>query len=65
MRVWLISPEDLILLKLLAGRHRDRGDIADIVFTQGQLDADYMRQWADRLGVRDALENVLTEPPPG
>jgi predicted nucleotidyltransferase len=62
-RVWFISPEDLILLKLLASRPRDRGDIADILFTQGQLDTEYMRRWAEQLGIRDALEEALTEPP--
>jgi hypothetical protein len=32
--VWLVSPEDLILLKLLADRPRDIADIGDILFTQ-------------------------------
>ena len=59
---WLASPEDLILLKLIAGRPRDYADIADIRFVQGQLDEDYLRQWARELGVQDALERVLGEP---
>src|SRR5206468_3706475 len=61
--VWLISPEDLVLLKLLAGRPRDIADIGDILFTLGQLDEIYMRLWARQLGVLDALEKILAEHP--
>jgi hypothetical protein len=61
--VWLVSPEDLILLKLLARRPRDLADIGDILFTQGQLDEAYLRSWAEQLGVLPELERVLTEPP--
>jgi hypothetical protein len=62
MVVWLVSPEDLILLKLLASRPRDLADIADILFTQGQLDESYLRRWAEQLGVLDDLNAVLTPP---
>jgi hypothetical protein len=58
---WLVSPEDLLLLKLVASRARDYLDAADILFTQGQLDEDYMRRWANELGVLDKLEQVLKE----
>jgi len=57
--MWMVSPEDLILLKLLARRPRDLADIGDVLFTQGQLDEDYLRQWAEQLGVLDELEKVL------
>ncbi len=57
----VISPEDLILLKLLASRYRDFGDTMDVLFMQGQLDEDYMRHWAKELGVLDKLEQVLKE----
>lgn len=60
--VWLVSPEDLVLLKLLAGRPRDLADVADVLFTQGDLDVAYMRQWAGRLGVAESLELALAEP---
>lgn len=59
----VVSPEDLILLKLLASRPRDLGDIQDILFTQGSLDITYMRQWAQRLGIADALEKALKDCP--
>lgn len=55
----LVTPEDLILLKLLADRPKDRVDVADILFIQGQLDLDYLRLWADRLRVRESLEAAL------
>ncbi|MFN7892462.1 MAG: nucleotidyl transferase AbiEii/AbiGii toxin family protein [Pirellula sp.] len=54
-----VSAEDLILLKLLANRPRDLGDIGDIIFVQRQLDDSYMRLWAERLGVSDRLILVL------
>jgi predicted nucleotidyltransferase len=60
----LVSPEDLILLKLIAGRPRDMADVYDILFIQGDLDRSYMTLWADRLGVSDRLAAVLAGPPP-
>jgi hypothetical protein len=57
--VWLVSPEDLILLKLIASRPRDIADVGDVLFTSGQLDEPYMREWADRLGIRNRLDHAL------
>jgi hypothetical protein len=59
----LITPEDLILFKLLAGRPRDILDVKDIFFMQGQLDEPYMRRWAEPLGVTAALEQALGDRP--
>ena len=64
LSVFFVSPEDLILLKLLASRPRDFADIGDVFFTQGSLDVPYMRRWASELGVLQKLEQVLQEPPP-
>jgi hypothetical protein len=61
LKARVISPEDLILLKLAAGRHRDLGDVLDILFMQSQLDEEYLRHWANELGVADKLEQVLKE----
>lgn len=58
---WIVTPEDLILLKLLAHRPRDMADVGDILFTQGQLDEAYLRHWARELGVSSELERVLCE----
>ena len=61
LAVWFVSPEDLILLKLIAARPRDIGDIHDVLFMQGALDASYMRSWAAILGVSGKLEEILAE----
>jgi hypothetical protein len=57
---WFVTAEDLILLKLLANRPKDRVDVADILFIQGDLDVTYMRRWAERMGVANELEAALT-----
>lgn len=58
---WVLSPEDTLLAKLewlkAAPSDRQEGDIAGILAVQGaELDMDYIRDWAERLGVRDILE---------
>jgi predicted nucleotidyltransferase len=59
--LWVVSPEDLVLFKLLANRPRDWGDIADVFFIQGWLDTDYMRSWAKKLGVGEQLEKAIAD----
>jgi predicted nucleotidyltransferase len=56
---WFVSPEDLILLKLLAGRPKDKVDVGDVLFIQGQLDESYLRHWGSQLGISTALEESL------
>lgn len=58
-RFWIISPEDLVLHKLLTGRGRDESDVDDVLFLQGPLELDYMRTWAERLNVLKILERKL------
>jgi hypothetical protein len=58
--LWVASPEDLILLKLKAGRHLDYADAVSIVVRQGKaLNLDYLWSWADRLGLQGELTQVL------
>ena len=59
LQVAVVSPEDLIVLKVLAGRPRDAIDVQDVLFMQGELDRDYMKHWAERLGVLENLEMAL------
>lgn len=61
--LYLVSPEDLVLLKLIANRPRDIADVYDVLFIQGTLDEAYMRTWAARLGIADRLARALAGPP--
>jgi hypothetical protein len=61
---WFVSPEDLVLLKLLSNRPKDRTDIADIVFIQGRLDEQYLNSWSVPLGIDELVREVLVERPP-
>jgi hypothetical protein len=56
--LWLVSPEDLLLHKLIANRPRDRADIADLLLVTGPMDEAYLREWAARLGVSERLEEA-------
>lgn len=59
LEVWVVSPEDLILLKLLANRPRDLVDVENVLFTMGQLDTDYLRNWANTMEIGDRLEEAF------
>lgn len=61
---WLRSPEDTILAKLewirSAPSDRQAHDIRGILTVQGErLDFEYLRDWADRLGVKVLLEQAI------
>jgi hypothetical protein len=57
-----VSPEDLILSKLVWGEdsHSElqRKDVRQLVEAVEDLDWDYLQAWAGELGVRDALERI-------
>ena len=60
LSVWVASPEDLMLLKLKAGRPTDFDDVIGIVKNPRlQLDLPYLWNWADRLGLHGELHYVL------
>jgi len=64
-RIWVARPEDLIIMKLKAGRHRDFDDILSLIVEQGsRLDQRYLRRWAKRLGVWQELMYCLTQSKP-
>ncbi len=60
----IVSPEDLLLLKLIANRPRDLLDVADILFIQGQLDQSYLDHWAAQLGVTERLQQAQSDQSP-
>ncbi|WP_447603566.1 nucleotidyltransferase [Nitrospira sp. Nam80] len=56
----VVSAEDLMLLKLKAGRPTDFDDVISVVRNpRRQLDVDYLWSWADRLGLQGELHYVL------
>ncbi len=59
--IWFVTPEDLILLKLIASRPRDLIDVQDIMFTLGQLDVQYMEYWAKELSIAETLRKALNQ----
>jgi hypothetical protein len=54
---------DLILLKLVADRPKDRLDVENLLAVQGVPEREYLEQWAERLEVRRKLDAVLARSP--
>ncbi len=63
----VVSPEDLIVYKLLADRPRDRDDVRAVVRTQERagrsLDWDYVERWAQFWGIEDRCLRLRGEAP--
>ena len=58
--VWFVSAEDLIIMKLKAGRPRDFEDVVSVLSRHREkLDMRYMEEWAWRVRVNDELSYVL------
>ncbi len=62
--LWIVTVEDLILLKSLANRTKDRLDVNDVRFMQGDLDEGYLRHWAGALGIAAQFEEIWRETTP-
>jgi len=63
-KIYFISPEDLILSKLQwyqksqSNRHTE--DVESILKISGEeLDMDYLKQWAEKLGVLEILDGLI------
>jgi hypothetical protein len=59
--IWCMTAEDLILHKLIAGRDRDKADVSDLLMAAQPLDLEYLRRWAQVLGVLELLESKIRE----
>ncbi len=58
---WVISAEDLILMKLIAHRRKDQLDVEEILRITPAVDRTYLNEWAQSLGVTERLEEFLRE----
>ena len=58
--IQVLSPEDLILYKLVAGRKKDLLAIEEIIMMVN-VDTQYLRQWAKKLSVSQELEDILKD----
>jgi nucleotidyltransferase AbiEii toxin of type IV toxin-antitoxin system len=60
IETWIVSPEDLILSKLIwasdSASELQRRDVRQLL--GGPVDVEYLRKWARVLGVESALEDV-------
>ncbi len=60
--VWVASPEDLILSKLQWSANGDSAfqlrDAKQMAMVVPELDWEYLRTWADRLGLKELLREI-------
>lgn len=57
----VLTAEDLIVMKVLAGRARDREAVVAILIARGvDLDVEYIRGWLDQFDALDAWDDVVT-----
>ena len=57
-----MAPNDLIIMKMKAGRPRDFEDALSVLIAQREtIDEGYMVDWARRLGIADELSYLLRE----
>ncbi|MBI3017728.1 MAG: nucleotidyl transferase AbiEii/AbiGii toxin family protein [Deltaproteobacteria bacterium] len=58
--VYVVTPEDLILLKLLSLRPQDVVDIQNVILHQKKLDKGYLMMWAKKLKLVSHLKKFLS-----
>lgn len=62
LSLWIISPEDLVIHKLKAGRAQDFIDVLSVLRRQAtSLDRVYMTDWVKRLGIWEEWQYVQTQ----
>ena len=64
-QAWICTAEDVVLHKLywnsVSPSDRQMGDCAGVCAVQaGRLDSDYLRRWAQEMGLATALDNLLS-----
>lgn len=52
----VLTREDVIIHKLIAGRHTDIDDVERILASAPALDLDYLEHWVDEWGLRERWE---------
>jgi hypothetical protein len=60
-RLRVLAPEDVIVHKLIAYRHRDRDDILGILRGRTRIDHPYVERWAAEWEVLDRWRETLAE----
>lgn len=67
-KLWVVSPEDIVLLKLDWFRRtggtseRQWGDVIGVLGVQGDaLDYEYLTAWAKKLGLEELLDRAIAE----
>jgi Nucleotidyl transferase AbiEii toxin, Type IV TA system len=66
LEIAVLSCEDLILHKLMAGRVIDRVDVAFLIrANQSSLDIQYLLSWSNSLNLRSELQEIWPEGFPG
>lgn len=56
-----LSPEDVVIHKLIAYRHRDRADIHEILLSGPPLDRAYVERWCEFWDILPRWEESLAE----
>lgn len=60
-RTEILSPEDLLVYKLIAWRKKDQEALSRLLAVQRQLDWAYVRTWASRFGVLERLREAMSD----
>ena len=60
-QVWVCTAADLVVLKLLADRRKDRSDVENVLLVQGVPELEYLRRWAGVMGIEARLTEALEQ----
>lgn len=56
--VLVLAPEDVVVMKLIAGRAQDVADVEAILAAKAPLDESYVEEWAEVWGVLEAWRRI-------